>query len=375
MIVYKYFIKTAIGQKWVILGYTIIFLILSILNGADTQTKEIKFMEIGLNIGIVDKSNSNLSNELIDYLGEDNIITEIKDDMEYIKEQIFLQVIDAVVLIPEDFQFKVESKEKAIEIIRDEKRMGPMQIENQINKFLVFANGSYKDGNFNLEKVKAALKEEVEVQVLQADKYSKNKGANIWFKYYFNFTSYIIIAVYVAVIGLIMTEFNSKNIQDRMKISPKKFLNFNIEIYLGQLTIGILITGIFILGSIVLKGKHIPEVDFIKYVVNISIFSFAILCFTFLINNLTTSRFVINGISTVASLGTAFISGVLVPQEFLGAKVLGIAKFFPTYYFVKINATNVKSLLDVKYEISMQFLFAMAFLLMGLYFSKIQQKI
>lgn len=375
MIVYKYFIKTAIGQKWVILGYTIIFLILSILNGADTQTKEIKFMEIGLNIGIVDKSNSNLSNELIDYLGEDNIITEIKDDMEYIKEQIFLQVIDAVVLIPEDFQFKVESKEKAIEIIRDEKRMGPMQIENQINKFLVFANGSYKDGNFNLEKVKAALKEEVEVQVLQADKYSKNKGANIWFKYYFNFTSYIIIAVYVAVIGLIMTEFNSKNIQDRMKISPKKFLNFNIEIYLGQLTIGILITGIFILGSIVLKGKHIPEVDFIKYVVNISIFSFAILCFTFLINNLTTSRFVINGISTVASLGTAFISGVLVPQEFLGAKVLGIAKFFPTYYFVKINETNVKSLLDVKYEISMQFLFAMAFLLMGLYFSKIQQKI
>jgi ABC-2 type transport system permease protein len=367
--------KTAIGQKWVILGYTMIFLILSILNGADTQTKEIAFVETSLNIGIVDKSNSNLSNELIAYLGEGNIVTEIKDDMEYIKEQIFLQVIDAVVLIPEGFQSKVESKEKSIEIIRDEKRMGPMQIENQINKFLVFSNASYRDGKFNLEKVKGALKEEVEVQVLQADKYSKNKGANIWFKYYFNFTSYIIIAVYVAVIGLIMTEFNSKNIQDRMKISPKKFLNFNIEIYLGQLTIGILITGIFILGSIVLKGKYIPEVDFIKYVVNISIFSFAILCFTFLINNLTTSRFVINGISTVASLGTAFISGVLVPQEFLGTKVLGIAKFFPTYYFVKINETNIESLLDVKYEISMQFLFAMAFLLMGLYFSKIQQKI
>ena len=375
MTVYKYFMKTAIGQKWVILGYTMIFLILSILNGADTQTKEIAFVETSLNIGIVDKSNSNLSNELIAYLGEGNIVTEIKDDMEYIKEQIFLQVIDAVVLIPEGFQSKVESKEKSIEIIRDEKRMGPMQIENQINKFLVFSNASYRDGKFNLEKVKGALKEEVEVQVLQADKYSKNKGANIWFKYYFNFTSYIIIAVYVAVIGLIMTEFNSKNIQDRMKISPKKFLNFNIEIYLGQLTIGILITGIFILGSIVLKGKYIPEVDFIKYVVNISIFSFAILCFTFLINNLTTSRFVINGISTVASLGTAFISGVLVPQEFLGTKVLGIAKFFPTYYFVKINETNIESLLDVKYEISMQFLFAMAFLLMGLYFSKIQQKI
>lgn len=374
MTVYKYFIKTAIGQKWIILSYTIIFLILSILNGADTQTKEMAFMETSLNIGVVDKSNSNLSNELIEYLGENNIITEIEDDMEYIKEQIFLQVMDAVVLIPEDFQTKVKSKKKSIEIMRDEKRMGSIQIENQINKFLVFSNASYKDGNFNLEKVRTSLKKEVEVQILQVDKYSENKGANIWFKYYFNFTSYIIIAVYVAVIGMIMTEFNSKNIQDRMKISPKKFLNFNIEIYLGQLTIGILITGIFILGSILLKGKHIAEVDFIKYVVNITIFSFAILCFTFLINNLTTSRFVINGISTVASLGTAFISGVLIPQEFLGDKVLGIAKFFPTYYFVRINETNIKSFLDIKYEISMQLLFAIVFLLMGLYFSKIHQK-
>ena len=78
--------------------------------------------------------------------------------------------------------------------------------------------------------------------------------------------------------------------------------------------------------------------------------------------------------STVLSLGTSFISGVMVPQEVLGENVLKIAKFFPTYYFVKINEMTVNSFLDMKYEISMQLLFAIVFLLMGLYFNKVKQK-
>ena len=82
----------------------------------------------------------------------------------------------------------------------------------------------------------------------------------------------------------------------------------------------------------------------------------------------------INGISTVLSLGTSFISGVMVPQELLGDRVLTIAKFFPTYYFVRINDMGPISLLDVRFEILMQILFGIAFLLMGLYFSKTTQR-
>ena len=82
----------------------------------------------------------------------------------------------------------------------------------------------------------------------------------------------------------------------------------------------------------------------------------------------------INGISTVASLGTAFISGVFVPQEFLGAKVLAVAKFFPTYYFVTINNMKITSFGDVSYELFMQVLFGIAFLSIGLYFSRVKQR-
>lgn len=374
MTVYKYFLKTAIRQKWIILGYAIIFFSLSILNGTDTEMKEVAFMEKSLNIGVVDLSNGDLSKGLVEYLQRENTIIKMENDIDNIKEQIFLVVVDAVVIIPEDFQSKVVNKEESIEIFRDDRRMGPLQIENQINKFLLFANATYRDGQFDLVKVRDTLKEEVEVELLKTEILSKNNGADSWFKYYFNFTAYIIIAIYVAIIGLLMTEFNSKGIQERMKISSKRFLTVNFEMYIGQITLGILITTIFILGSIALKGKHIGDVNFLKYVINTFVFSFSILCFTFLINNLTTSRFVINGISTVASLGTSFISGVMVPQVLLGEKVLAIAKYFPTYYFVKINEMRVNSFYDMRYEIMMQILFGVAFLTLGLYFSKIKQK-
>jgi len=328
-----------------------------------------------LNIGIVDDSKGSLSDGLIDYLGKNNTIVEMENDIDYIKDQIFLEVVDAVIIIPQDFQSRVENKEESVEIFRDDRKMESLQIENQVNKFLVFSNATRRDGKFDLARVKDVLKEKVNVDVLKTGPTSKNSGTDAWFGIYFNFIGYIVITIYILVIGLIMAEFNDKNIRDRMRISSKKFLKSNAEIYLGQITLGMLITTIFILGGIILKGKHIGEVDLSRYLINAYVFSFAILCFTFLINNLTTSRFAISGVSTVVSLGTAFVSGVFVPQELLGEKVLAMAKFFPMYYYVRINNMKAVSAMDMSYGLRMQLLFGAIFLLTGLGFSRAKQKI
>ncbi|NMA86372.1 MAG: ABC transporter permease, partial [Tissierellia bacterium] len=120
-------------------------------------------------------------------------------------------------------------------------------------------------------------------------------------------------------------------------------------------------------------GKYIREIDFGKYIINTIVFSFTILCLTFFINSFTKNKFVITALSTVLSLGISFISGVMVPQEFLGEKTLALAKFFPNYYFVKINNITVNSFSDIGFELLMQLLFAFAFILLGLYFSKVKQ--
>lgn len=374
MTVFKYFIKVALRNKGVILSYTIIFFILSILNGSNPVQDKNDFIETRLNIGIIDNCNSELSNGLRDYLEKRNNIIDTMSDEEYIKEQIFLETADAVIIIPKDFDEKVINKENSIKIYNDDRKVESLQIKNQINKFLTFVNATYKRGEYNLKDVNFALDEKAKVELVESNNKTSDNSAAMWFKYYYNFTAYVIMAIYISSIGLVMTDFRDENIQSRRKISSKKFLQFNKEMYLGQLILASMITLVFILGSILLKGKYIGEVNFGKYVINTIVFSFSILCLTFLINNITKNKFIINALSTVLSLGTAFISGVMVPQEFLGEKTLMIAKFFPTYYFVKINEMRVNSFLDMKFEIFMQLLFAVVFLLMGLYFSKTSQK-
>lgn len=376
MTVYKYFIKSALKHKWIIIAYTAIFFMLSVINTPSStgegEPKQFTFKERELTLAVVDMSNSELSESLIDYLDSNNTISREETDREKLKELLFLQVIDAAIIIPEDFEESVIEKRESIELIRDERRTASIHASNEINKFLSFANASYSEGNFDLEKVETILKEEIKVEVL--GDYKSNYGINEWLKSYFNFTGYIIIAIYVIVIGLVMLDFNDKDIQDRMKVSSKKFLKLNSEIYLGQITLAVLITSMFILGAVVLKGGAIYKGQFSKYIVNISIFSFSILGFTFLINNLTRNRFVINAIGTVVSLGTSLISGIMVSQDFLGENVLKIARFFPTYYFVRANERDINSFGDIRYELMMQALFGISFFLMGLYFSKIKRK-
>lgn len=374
MTVYKYFLKIALKYRAAILSYTLIFFVLAIINGSTNAQKETNFVEAKLDIGIIDNSQSALSTGLVNYLREKNNIIDTFEDERLIKEQIFLEVADAVIVIPDDFEEKVVNKVKAVELYRDDRKIGSFQIENQLNKYIAFANATYNEGVFDLDNVHNALAESTSVKIVKSNGMDINQKANQWFKFYFNFISYVTLGTFITVLGLVMMDFNEQNIENRRKISSKRYLKFNKEIYLGQLTLSFLITSVFILGSVVLKGKYIREVYFTKYLINTVIFSFTALSLTFLINNVIKNRFILSGISTVLSLGTSFISGVMVPQQFLGEKVLNIAKFFPTYYFVRINEMNISSLSEVKYELSIQVLFAFAFLLLGLYFSKVRQK-
>lgn len=370
MTVYRYFNKIAWNYKWAILMYIIIFFIIAVINSTDSDEREVSFTETKLNVGIVDKENSQLSKGLRKYIESKNNIVDTREDESFIREQIFLEIADAVIIIPEGFDDKVINKEESVIIYTDERKPQSIQIHNQVNKYLSFANITYGDGVFDLEDVDSALKETVEVDVIDKVGKSNNNKAVDWFRNYFNYTGYIILAVYISAIGLVMSDFTDSNIEMRRKISSKRFLHYNMEIYLGQLTIASITTLIFILGSIILMGKYLGEVQFAKYVVNLIVFSVAALCLTFLVNNITRNKYAINAISAVLSLGTSFISGIIVPQEVLGEKVLMVAKFFPSYYFVRVNDRTISSLLDIRNELFMQLLFAAAFLLIGLIFSK-----
>ena len=56
-----------------------------------------------------------------------------------------------------------------------------------------------------------ALKEKTKVELIDNNSI-KNISINEWFRNYFNFTSYVIVGMYIAIIGMVMADFTDENI-------------------------------------------------------------------------------------------------------------------------------------------------------------------
>ncbi len=74
----------------------------------------------------------------------------------------------------------------------------------------------------------------------------------------------------------------------------------------------------------------------------------------------------------------SFLGGIFVPREVLGAKVIALSKFLPTYWYVnaveaiqevKINPSILK---EFKINIGVQFLFAIAMFAVALAGTKLK---
>ena len=373
MTVYKYFLKISWKNRFAIVLYVILFFVIVIINSTDLSPEdfELAFKENKLNVGVIDKENSDLSNGLVEYIRSKNNIIETKDDEIFIEDQIFMGIADGVIIIPPGFDESVVSQgpAPALTLYTDDMNPKSVQIGSQINKYLALANISYENGSYNLDKVANALQESAKVTFTDDNGEVESKVRDL-VNLYFNLAGYAIIAIYIMVIGLVMSEINKEQIVNRRNVSSIKLVKYNMQILLGQLTLAGLTTLIFLVGFVVWKGTYIELINYDKYIVNIIVFSVSILSLTFLVTNITNNKYAIMAIATVLSLGISFISGVMVPQDLLGENVLSIAKFFPVYYFVKANNANTSSLLGVSGELLMMTLFSLVFLLMGIIMSK-----
>ncbi len=80
--------------------------------------------------------------------------------------------------------------------------------------------------------------------------------------------------------------------------------------------------------------------------------------------------------SNIISLGLSFISGAFVPQFLLSEGVLTLARFTPTYWFVKANNTIAEAtvsgevLKNILGYIGIEFLFTLAFFVLSLAIAK-----
>ena len=130
-----------------------------------------------------------------------------------------------------------------------------------------------------------------------------------------------------------MNSFKNRNIKRRNLISSISYRKINNSLFLGNVCIMIIVWMIYVIMSFFLYGSAMLEPAGLLLILNSFVFSMTVLSIGFLIGNLVKSREAINGIVNVIALGSSFICGAFVPQQFLRRFCPWNGKIPPSYWF------------------------------------------
>jgi len=339
-------IKKNLPQIFIYLG---IFLLLSILlSNLNQSTSTTTFTQSKIKMALFNddtlayQGDSDIVKGLKAYLAKNAKLVVIEDQVEKIQDALFFRNVEYIARIPAGFTSRFLKAEMNLQI---EKSAVPgstsaIYVDLLINKYIntaytylrVLPNISPKDLS---RQVQADLLTTTDVALRSFDTYTGNTQSAV---YYYNYLAYSLFAILILGISAFMIVFRNIDIKRRNLCSPVTMKSMNFQILLGNIVFALATYLILIGFSFVLYGKDMMNWNGALFCVNAFVFTLAAMSISFLISNLATESS-ISAVTNVVTLGTCFLSGVFVPQQFLGDTVLTVASFTPTFWFVKANNT------------------------------------
>lgn len=336
MTVFNNYLKIAKKYIPMVITYTVIFVFFAVFS--TTSNKGTNFTVTKPNIAVINYDTKTVFVETFTkYLTDNSKIIELDNNEESLKDALFFNQVDYILIIPANFTKNfMNSEDVFIETLKIPNSYAATYMEILLNKFLNISDVYVKSGmsEDNLSKnVIIDLEKEANVILDSKSNASTLESA----AYFYNFTNYVFLALSILIIGLIMRSFNDNNLKRRNIISPISTKNFNFQLFLGNVVV---IIGIWLLNIIIsfgLYGSTMLTTNGLLLILNSLIFVFTALSIGFLVGSFVKNKDANSAISNVISLGTSFICGAFVPQQFLSEFVINISKIFPSYWFIKNN--------------------------------------
>ncbi len=352
MPVYKTYFKILYKLRTSMLIYVILFLALTYGLTANTSVGSDQYEASKVKVMMINEDGeSTLIDGFTKYLKQYAVLVAPGKDEEAIKDALFYGKAEYILTIPKGFSESFTKKE----IVKLRKQTIPnsaavMSFDTVVDNYFNMAKVYLKQvPNLNYDKLNDYVDKNlsnVTKTVFHEKVKEKVTYANEFNQFYFKFLGFIIIAAFITGISNIISIFNGLDIRRRHTATPLSYSKFNIQLILANLVFVIAFLIVFGVFGFMLNKSRIVTMNLILTWLNTFAFAVTALSISYLIGITVKSRKAIGAISTGLSLGFAFISGIFVPQEYLGSTLLRVASFTPTYWFVKANdiIVNVTSL-------------------------------
>ncbi|AKL96544.1 ABC-type multidrug transport system, permease component [Clostridium aceticum] len=376
MQVFKAFSKI-VPKKFlgVFIIYTIIFVGLAIFfSRSGLPQMEDAFELSKVRVSVINEDNTALANGLENYINKIARPVEIEMDEESIKDALFFRQTEFIVMIPKGFQDSFTSSNyQKINTMSVPDSASSEYAKTLIDRYLNTARlyiSTYPEISFEEvhEKVLTDISTEVNVSFL--DRIAGNSMSNL--NAYFNFLSYILIAMLISMVGRIMLIFNNKEIKMRNYCAPISIKSYNFQLILGNLSLAFIIWLLFVALAFIINKGTLNQTGSFLFIVNSFVLTILCLSISFLVTTFATKNS-IDPIGNCLSLGLSFLGGSFVPQALLSDTLRTIGTFNPIFWYVKVNdaigdLTNItqSTLQPIIYGILVQLAFTVAFLAIAL---------
>ncbi|MDF2485291.1 MAG: transporter permease [Herbinix sp.] len=343
MQVFKAYYKILKSQLTAVLIYVALFLMLTILFTGNLKDNSNQFETKKVPVMVINEDGQNgLLDSFLSYLEEYVVYVEPKAGADAIKDALYYREVSYIITIPKGFSDSFyENGEINLTKQAAPDSMEAITIDQAIDNYFNIARvyqGHLPETTAEeiSSYVQANLKEQTRVHLYGEQKDSVSAGHS-FNRFYYNYLGYIIVAAFITSVSTIMFSFHGLDIRRRHFASPITERNLNGQLILANMIFVIFYLVIFIVAGYALNKYRAVNTNTLLFWLNAFTFALVTLSISYLIGISVKSKKAISALSTAVSLGIAFLSGMFVPQEFLGAPVLKVASFTPAYWFVKAN--------------------------------------
>ena len=333
MIVFKNYFKIVKRHLGLILMFSAIAIGVSIINTSSKRSED--YVSSKPKLAIINYDESELSKHFVDYITKLSEKVEIEDDEKTIQDYLYLNKADAVLIIPKNFgNDLINGNEPNLKIKKSTQNFSEYT-ELLVNRYFKIAENYSKVGMSEsqiISSIEKDVEKEIAVKILDEKKSDIEKLA-----VYYSFENYAFLSIFIFIIGTIMCIFNKETIKKRNNVSKLNPRNFSNQLFLGHLSLTLVIWAIYIVISVIIYKDLMFTMNGLLLIINSLCFAITATCLAYMIGCLIKNQNVISGIQNVISLGLSFISGCFVPSQWLDTNIVNFSKAFPSYWFIQGN--------------------------------------
>ncbi len=375
MIVLKTYLRLLKRHLHIIIIYFLIFFLISVIltprGNEAPQNVQGEAIDVYFHVNDYDKSPA--SEALISFLERYFIRRDIPngEEEEAVEDAIMIGSISAAITIREDFGRNIANGHEALLYALDPRDPGAQWLKAKCEVFLRLAYAlTDSDGQLDIPALEDVLKTQASFEFPEAKPASS--ALALWFKNYYLYLSFILLSVIMQIFAQLLLPFKAGNVKNRSLVSAYSHLRCQAELIAGLILTAVLVLVLFVSASFLLVGTqklgNVPLLP--QYLLNALIFTFVCLAMSYLLIAIVPNRSAAYAGATVIPLGLSFISGVMVPQDYLSKLPLTISKAFPIYYYVRV----IEDRPNLSFNLGIQLAFALLYILLALVISSARKK-